>query len=72
VLNTPGLSFGAENTQKKVSKQTANLSSDKATYVPTKLQMTITLLPVQNRLQVSKDFSLKDYANGRLIKQGYW
>ena len=73
VLNTPGLSFGAEkNLTAKVSKQTANLSSDKATYVPTKLQMTITLLPVQNRLQVSKDFSLKDYANGSLIKGGYW
>jgi len=71
-LLTSNLFTGAENPTARLSSKTANLSSDSATYVPTKLQMTITLLPVQNRLQVSQDFSLKEYANGSLIKGGFW
>jgi len=42
------------------------------TYVPTKIDMVITLLPVQSRAQVSKQFSLKNFANGQLIKGGFW
>jgi hypothetical protein len=42
------------------------------TYVPTKLDMTITLLPTQTRSQVSKQFSLKQFANGDLVKGGFW
>jgi len=72
ILTTPGLTIGAENPTSKLSTQTANLSRENATYVPTKLEMTITLLPVQNRLQVSEGFSLKQYANGSLIKGGFW
>lgn len=48
------------------------LGSDDASYVPTKMEITISLLPVQNRLQVSEGFSLRDYANGKLIKGGFW
>jgi len=40
--------------------------------VPTKLDMTITLLPTQTRSQVSKQFSLKQFANGDLVKGGFW
>lgn len=72
LLTTPGLFVGAENPTARLSTQTANLSRENATYVPTKLEMTITLLPVQNRLQVSEGFSLKQYANGSLIKGGFW
>ena len=72
ILTTPGLTIGAENPTSRISSKTANLSSDTATYVPTKMEMTITLLPVQNRLQVSEGFSLKQYANGSLIKGGFW
>ena len=72
VLTTPGLTIGAENPTSRISSQTANLSTENATYVPTKMEMTITLLPVQNRLQVSEGFSLKEYANGDLIKGGFW
>jgi hypothetical protein len=43
-----------------------------ATYVPTKMEIQITLLPVQSRNQVSKQFSLKEFANGNLIKGGFW
>ena len=43
-----------------------------ASYVPTKMEIDITLIPVQSRSQVSKQFSLKDFANGKLITQGFW
>jgi hypothetical protein len=43
-----------------------------ANYVPTKLEIDITLIPVQTRSQVSKQFSLKGFANGDLIKDGFW
>lgn len=42
------------------------------TYVPTKMDMVITLFPVQSRSQVSKQFSLKNFANGNLLKGGFW
>jgi hypothetical protein len=42
------------------------------TYVPSKIDIQLTLLPVQSRSQVSKQFSLKDYATGQLLKGGFW
>lgn len=48
------------------------LGTNRPTYVPTKIDMTIVLLPVQSREQVSKQFSLKQYANGDLLKGGFW
>lgn len=42
------------------------------TYVPTKIDIALTLLPVQSRQQVSKQFSLKDFASGDLIRKGFW
>jgi hypothetical protein len=42
------------------------------TYVPTKMEMQISLLPVQSRSQVSRQFSLKNFANGNLLKGGFW
>jgi hypothetical protein len=49
-----------------------NLGTSTPTYVPTKIDFTITLLPVQSRAQVSQQFSLKEYANGDLIRKGFW
>ena len=49
-----------------------NLGSKGATYVPTKMSMTINLLPIISRQAVSQQFSLKEYANGNLIKKGMW
>lgn len=43
-----------------------------ATYVPTKIEIDITLIPVQTRTQVSKQFSLQGFAEGRLLKGGFW
>jgi hypothetical protein len=42
------------------------------TYVPSKIDLQISLLPVQSRSQVSKQFSLKGFANGNLLKGGFW
>jgi hypothetical protein len=42
------------------------------TYVPTKIDITLSLLPMQSRQQVSKQFSLKGFANGNLLKGGFW
>jgi hypothetical protein len=42
------------------------------TYVPTKIDLQISLLPVQSRAQVSRQFSLKGFANGQLLKGGFW
>jgi hypothetical protein len=50
----------------------ASLQIASPTYVPTKMEISITLLPVQSRQQVSKQFSVKDFANGNLIKGGFW
>lgn len=38
------------------------------TYVPTKIQISITAVPIMTRNMVSNDFSLKQYATGQLIK----
>jgi hypothetical protein len=55
----PGVGYSLNNTQ---------LSN----YVPTKMEIDIVLIPVQTRSQVSKQFSLENFANGNLIKNGFW
>jgi hypothetical protein len=54
------------------SPSPGNLGSKGASYVPTKMSMTINLLPIVSRKQVSQQFSLREYANGNLIKKGMW
>jgi hypothetical protein len=49
-----------------------SLGQNRPTYVPTKIEITITLLPIQSRNQASKQFSVKEFANGNLIKGGFW
>jgi hypothetical protein len=48
------------------------LGLNRPTYVPTKLEISVTLLPVQSRQQVSKQFSVKEFANGNLLRGGFW
>ena len=48
------------------------LGLNRPTYVPTKMEITVTLLPVQSRQQVSKQFSVKEFANGNLLRGGFW
>jgi hypothetical protein len=45
---------------------------DDATYVPTKMEINFSLLPTNTRAQVSQQFSLKGFANGNLLKGGFW
>jgi hypothetical protein len=42
------------------------------TYVPTKVDLTVSLLPMQTRQQVSQQFSLQQFANGNLLRGGFW
>ena len=51
---------------------TTNLPVNDPTYVPTKMEISISLLPIQSRKQVSNNFSVKEFANGNLLKGGYW
>jgi hypothetical protein len=50
----------------------SNLSKNSPTYVPTKIDISLTLYPVVTRSQASRQFSLKQFANGDLVKQGFW
>ena len=45
-----------------------NLASQDATYVPTKISLTINMAPIVTRNDISKNFSLKDYATGKLLR----
>ena len=60
---------GAQNT---LAQTTGIDLLSNPTYVPSYLDMVITLLPVQSRQQVSQQFSLKGFANGSLLKGGFW
>ena len=55
-----------------VTQNVNNTNPVNSTYVPTKMDISITLLPVQTRSQVSKQFSLQSFANGDLLKGGFW
>jgi len=67
-LSAAGLSKGAQPAPPSVP----SLGLVDASYVPTKLDLQITLKPIQSREQVSRQFSLKQYANGDLLKGGFW
>lgn len=67
-LSSAGLSKGAQPAPPPVP----SLGVAESTYVPTKLDMTIMLKPIQSREQVSRQFRLDQYANGDLLKGGFW
>ena len=49
--------------------QTQNtMINSEATYIPTKLQLQITCLPIVTRNDISNKFSLKEYATGALLR----
>ena len=47
--------------------QFQNLSNTKATYVPTKMQISISCLPIVTRYDISQRFSLNKYGTGELL-----
>jgi hypothetical protein len=67
-LLTVGLSKGALDNR----PASGTLGVDEPTYVPTKMDVVLTLFPIQSRSQVSKEFSVKNFANGNLLKGGFW
>jgi hypothetical protein len=64
-LSNAGVPKGAENTKPNWS---AGKASGEATYVPTKMTITIQCLPVVNRYDISNKFSLQEYAKGNLTR----
>ena len=50
----------------------ATLQINSPTYVPTKIDISLTLLPIQSRSDISKIFNLQQYASGSLLKGGFW
>ena len=67
-LATAVLPRGAENERPAPLQALLN----NPTYVPSKIDIDIVLKPIQTRSQVSKQFSLKNFANGNLLKGGFW
>ena len=74
-LATNGLTKGAQRQPPvpgAVTQNVTNQNSINSTYVPTKMDITVSLLPVQTRNQVSQQFSLAGFAQGRLLQGGFW
>lgn len=46
--------------------------TSRTTYVPTRIEINVTLHPIQTRNQVSQQFSLQNFANGNLLRGGFW
>ena len=69
-LTNNGLPPGAMSTPNPAPSVSDLLNSP--TYVPTKMEIAITLLPVQSRQQVSQNFNLPDFASGALLNGGFW
>jgi hypothetical protein len=69
-LKAARLPKGAQRPLPPVTAPTLGLNSP--TYVPTKMEITIVLHPMQTRQQVSKQFAVRDFAPGRLQRGGFW
>lgn len=68
-LQGSGLNKGGISTAPKFRA----LSNSEATYIPTKIQLNITCVPVVSRNDIAKNFSLEEYAKGTLLaKKGIW
>ena len=63
---------GALQTTPFGSSNAPNLAQGSPTYVPTKIDITVRLLPVNTRSQVSQQFSVKEFAKGNLLRGGFW
>jgi hypothetical protein len=69
LFTSQGITKGAEFGWRPAPQ---TLGGASPTYVPTKMDITLTLLPIQSRSQVSQEFNLQNYANGNLLKGGFW
>jgi len=67
-----GANVGAER-EFQAANEGTNLAKAGSSYVPTKIEISLVLLPVVTRAEQSRQFSLKDYASGRgLSQRGQW
>ena len=67
--------LGSQNVQKgaiPAPPAPPTLGTNSPTYVPTVIDMQLILHPIQSRSQVSRQFSLRQYANGALQRGGFW
>jgi hypothetical protein len=62
-IQSSGLGAKVPNFQRQ--QETINSN---ATYVPTKMQIVITCIPIVTRNDISNNFSLRDYATGALLQ----
>ena len=69
-LFSQGVSKGAEN--RYYGSQTGQLDQTNSSYVPTKIELTMTLHPIVSRKRSSQEFSVADYAQGQGIRRGFW
>lgn len=67
-LGAAGLSPGGI----RVPTPAQTLGKFSPTYVPTKIDINLILLPMQTRSQISRQFSLEKFANGSLVQRGFW
>ena len=65
-MSSGGLNPGA--TVAPTIWQTTNSGTKEATYVPTKISLSITANPIVTRNDISNKFSLKEYATGALLR----
>lgn len=72
----PGLDrlFGSNLKKGGISAEPSfqSLSNSEATYVPTKIQIQLSAIPIVTRRDISSTFSLEKYATGELLKKGFW
>lgn len=68
-LSAAGLSKGAEFYQPPAAETLGLITP---TYVPTKMNITVELLPMQTRQQISQEFSMRDFSSGALLRKGFW
>ena len=64
-VTTSGLGAGGSALPPAFS---ASAPYSKPTYVPTRMQISITAVPIVTRYDISQKFSLKDYATGKLLQ----
>ena len=63
---------GANPNNIPTAQSTFELGGNNPTYVPTEMEIQLTLIPIQTREQVSKQFSLTSFAQGNLLRGGFW
>ena len=72
-LQNAGLPAGAEPRRQDLGSVAGVVSgTQQDTFVPTKMEIQLTLLPIQTREQVSKGFRLDEFARGNLLRGGFW